>query len=303
MPRRPPSEDRALRSVIDRSLKLLVRDAAPAFFRLAGLDIAGRPVGAGDVAINLPEYRADQVFVIGGEGDADRCAVHLEYQLQPDPRVVLGWFLKNAALTAHLRMPVLLVVVYLNRGGRATFPAEYRVASLGVENAFRFHAVCLWEHQERIRSGELPELAPLLVLCEDKPTEATLREERELILSAGLSSDARKDLLGVAILVGRRYFDGETLRRVFREEMEMLKGVDFIDEWIAESFAKGEAQGEARGELRKARAIALDALRKRFGELPPSVVQHVESADAQACSDLVLRLLDGVSLQELGLAS
>ncbi|HEU4752960.1 MAG TPA: hypothetical protein VFU47_07610, partial [Armatimonadota bacterium] len=83
----------------------------------------------------------------------------------------------------------------------------------------------------------------------------------------------------------------------FREEMEMLKGVDFIDEWIAE----GEARGEARGELRKARETALRVLRRRFREIPPSAVELVENMDAQACDDLVLRAMEASSLGELGL--
>src|SRR5438034_6644052 len=55
-----------------------------------------------------------------------------------------------------------------------------------------------WEHADRIRSGELPELAPLLILCDDQFSEATLREERELILTADVSQSVRSELLAVA---------------------------------------------------------------------------------------------------------
>ena len=36
--------------------------------------------------------------------DPEPRAIHLEYQLQPDTRVLRGWFLKNAALTAQLQV-------------------------------------------------------------------------------------------------------------------------------------------------------------------------------------------------------
>lgn len=69
---------------------------------------------------------------------------------------------------------------------------------------------------------ELRELAPLLVLCEDTPTEQTLREERRLILEAPVSSPERADLLAVAVTVGSRFFARDLLFALFREELEEL---------------------------------------------------------------------------------
>lgn len=111
-------------------------------------------------------------------------AWHLEYQIAPDRRREAGWLLKNAALNAQLGMPVVLTVVYLTRGRRRRFPVIHTVSAGGLANRHTFHTLRLWEHAERIRSGELPELAPLLVLCEDNPDEDTLRTERKLILSS-----------------------------------------------------------------------------------------------------------------------
>src|SRR5689334_4097075 len=102
-----------------------MRRAAPAFFRLAHVEVDPRTVHAEDVTINLPEHRADQVFVIGTADDPNRWAMHLEYQLEPDARRLKGWFLKNAALTAQLECEVILTVVYLTRGRYATFPDAY----------------------------------------------------------------------------------------------------------------------------------------------------------------------------------
>src|SRR5712692_1367740 len=99
-------------TLIDRSLKALARRAAPAFFRLIGEPVEPSAIRWEDVSINLPEHRADQVLLVGQEDDPERWGLHLEFQLEPDRRVLPGWFLKNAALTAQLDRPVILTVVY-----------------------------------------------------------------------------------------------------------------------------------------------------------------------------------------------
>jgi hypothetical protein len=289
----------------DRSLKVLIRRVFPTLLRLAGVEVDPALVHPDDTAINLPEHTADHLFRIGADDDPARWALHLEYQLQPDPRVLPDWFYKNAALNKALEIPVVLMAVYLTRGDRATFPASYTVQGGPLQNRYLFETIRLWEHAERIRGGDLPELAPLLVLCEDEPTEATLRQERELILSLDVARPVRADLLAVAITVGTRFFARELLEAIFREEMEMLKEAGFIEEWIQEGVARGEAVGEARGEargrLREARRFLLRQLEGRFGELPPAVVARVEQAEVAECEAWGLRLLQATTLEEMAL--
>lgn len=292
-------------NVIDRSVKVLVRRAPGVFFRLAGTEVIPDRIYPGDVSVNLPEFRADQVLIVGDEGDPSRWASHLEYQLQPDERVIRGWFLKNAALTAQLDIPVILTAVYLTRGGYATFPNAYTTEAGGLTNKYIFNTIHLWEHAERIRSGELRELAPLLVLCEDVPTEVTLREERELILGLDALPVVRNELLQLAVTVGARYFSPDVLRTIFREELQMLKEASFIEEWISEGIERGIQQGRAEGELegraREARQLLLRLLRERFGELPESVVARVESEGLEWCEEMAVRTLKAATLEELGL--
>jgi hypothetical protein len=57
-----------------------------------------------------------------------------------------------------LEIPVLLVAIYLLKGRRASFPSAYHATGGGLANEFRFHAVRLWEHRDRIRSGTCPSL-------------------------------------------------------------------------------------------------------------------------------------------------
>jgi hypothetical protein len=286
---------RTARPLIDRSLKALARRAVPAFLRLAGVDVPPAAIRWEDVTINLPEFRADQVLLVGADDDPHRWALHLEFQLEPDRRVMPGWFLKNAALTAQLGCPVILTVLYLTRGRYSRFPATYMASGGGLQNGYTFHTLRLWEHAARIRSGELRELAPLLVLCENNPTEETLQEERRLIRQVA-PPELRNELLAIAMMVGTRYFVRERLLELFQEEMAMLKEASVIQEWIEE----GEARGRAEGEAREARRLVLRLLERSFGELPPEVIARLEAEGREWCEDLALRIRDAHSLQELG---
>lgn len=282
-------------SLFDRSIKVLLRRAYPAFLRLAGFAVDPARVRPEDVTINLPEHRADQVFLVGEEGDADRGGLHLECQMQPDARVMDGWFYKNAAFNRQFGFPVPMVVIYLTRGDRATFPDRHVVMAGGISNEWRFPTIRLWEHAGHIRGGELAELAPLLVLCEDRPTEDTLQDERQLIMGLDVSPPVRADLLAVAVMVGQRHFARDLLLSLFREELEMLKEASFIEEWLQEA--------EARGEARAARQVLRALLRKQFGEPSPELTSSVEALSAAEATELATRVPDARSLEELGLGA
>jgi hypothetical protein len=242
-----------------------------------------------DVSVNLPEFRADQVLIIGPADDPGRWAIHLEYQLEPDARLLRSWRLKNAALSEQLGIDVLMVVIYLSPGGYRTFPAEYVQQRGELMTRFEFSVFRLWEHADRIRSGELAALAPLLVLCEDAPVEETILEEQSLIRVAAVDEDVRIDLLSLAISVATRYLTRDFVFNLFREDMEVLKEAGIVEEWIAE------------GELRQARDMALRNLRSRFGELPDSVVSEVEAADMALCYRIADNIGHAQSLGDLGL--
>src|SRR5206468_11432274 len=127
----------------------------------------------------------------------------------------------------------------------------------GLVNDHTFERILLWEHAERVRSGELVELAPLLVLCEDKPAREALEEERELIRAASVPREVRVELEAVAYLLGLRYLSEGIVRAVFREELSMIKESPLISSWIEEARASGEVTGETRGEAQASRRARL----------------------------------------------
>jgi predicted transposase YdaD len=152
-----------------------------------------------------------------------------------------------------------------------------------------------------IESGALPELAPLLALCEPNPGPATLQREREMILGLDAPRAVKSDLLAVALMVGLRFFDRAVLESVFRAELLMLKEIEFIHELFSDEFAEREARGEARGEAQASRRLLLGLLQARFGVLPANVVARIEQTSPAECEALALRLLTAGSLAELGL--
>lgn len=279
-------------SVVDLSVKALAREVPGAFFRLVNLDVEETRIHRGDVTVAVPEFRADQVYQVLGADGTPEWALYLECQLQPDPRLLKSWFLKYAALSEQLEIPVLLVVLYLRRGDRATFPEAYTVAVGGVINEFRFHTVRLWEEADRIRSGALTELAPLLVLCEDRPADDAIREEVALIRAAELAPEVRSELLAVAYMVGTRYLAREVLDMLFQKnEWPPLEELGMIGDYIAEK--------EIRARLDQIRRLTIQVMRTRFGELPPEIVNRVEAGDLETCERLFDRALRANSLHEL----
>jgi hypothetical protein len=280
--------DAAAQQFIDRSVKALCRRVPWALLQLLGVDPAVE-LAWEDVSINLPEFRADQVLILGAPEDPNRWAIHFEYQLQPDSRLLRSWRLKNAALSEQLGMDVLLVVIYLSPGVYHTFPSEYVQLHGALCNRFEFSTLKLWENAGRIRSGELAALAPLLVLCEDAPVAETVLEEQSLIRAAAVDEDVRADLISLAISVATRYLTRDFVFNLFREDMEVLKEAGIVEEWIAE------------GELRRARDMALRALRSRFSDLPNSAVSEVEAADLALCLRIVDNIGHAQSLGDLGL--
>ena len=291
-------ENGDLSQLVDRAVKNLFRLSPTLVTRLAGMDVAAADIRVEDPNLNLPELRADHVFIVPGG------AIYLEYQLNRDDRLFSAWAAKWGGLLKQLGMPVVLVVLYLRKGNYATFPAQMALQVGTFRTWLNFTALRLWGYSDRIRSGELPELAPLLLLSEDNPTEATLREEADLVRGANLPPETEANLLGIILTVASKRFSREWLRTLFEEkEIDAMQDLGLISDWIREGEARGEArgkaEGEARGKAETARRMTQRFLVKRFGTLPTALLERIEQADADWCDALLDRAEDAESLTEL----
>ncbi|HLK57664.1 MAG TPA: hypothetical protein VKU00_13950 [Chthonomonadaceae bacterium] len=289
-------------NLIDRSVKALFRECPTAILRLTGMEIAAEQLRVEDPNLNLPELRADHVFIVQPEEAEEPYAIYLEYQLEPDVRILPSWSAKWGGLNRQLGMPVALLALYLHKGDRATFPDRFVVRSGAVETELRFTTIRLWEHTDRIRSGALPELAPLLLLCEENPTEETIREEVALIHASRLPVGIQAELLGIALLVATRTFARKVLLPIFQEDWKMIEGLEILDDlyrdtgkldaWIAEAQAEGEARGIRKTLMRLGR--------KRFGEPSAEVLQALEAVSSvETLQQMTDRLLGAENWEDL----
>lgn len=170
-----------------------------------------------------------------------------------------------------------------------------------ITTEFRFHAVHLWEQAERIRTGELAELAPLLPLCEEKPGEHTVRLQRQLIRSLTRSDEEIGELFGLSMLIGSKRLSKALIQRIFKEELQMAKISGIIGDWMEESRAEGRAEGHSLGRTETAREFALRLLQERYPQLPEAVIARVGREGVEWCEELAVRLVRGEPLADIGL--
>ena len=300
---------------VDMGVKGFFQRHPQTALRLAGMPASHQIVGTEDSSINTPELRADHVFIVETQSGppasrrsirgapAGKYALYMESQLTPDRRIISLWMLKCAALSRQLKMPVLLLVIYLKQGRYKTFPDHSTVTIGNLTTSFHFSTICLWEHEDAIRSGEWGELAPLLALFDEDAREETLHDIVRLIRESGASLAEQADLLGIGAQIAAKSFPRWMVDLVFSKELEMGKARvrTFMDDWVDEGIAKGKAEGMAQGRGEEARLLTLRVLRKRFGRLPAPIVSHIKAADLRACEDLIDRAIEADSLEDLGL--
>ena len=273
---------------IDRSMKLLVRHCPTVLLRLAGIETNDAEIKFEDANVIMPELRADHVCILSWIP----FAVYLEYQFNPKKELLELWFAKCGALTKQLKMPVGLLAIYLQKGDYATFPDRYEVQVGDIKTQFHFTAVKLWEHESRIRSGELIELAPLLILFEDNPSHDTVREEIALIKNSGLPPKVQSDLLGTALILASRQFTRNVIKSLFEEEIKMKYETGLVDDWLEES--------KAEGELNRTRKMLTLFLTRRFNATPDALLKKIDGAEIKWCESLFDRAITIDSLEELG---
>jgi hypothetical protein len=269
---------------IDRAIKVVFRlypeKCLDLFF---GKDRQVVFQGVEDPQINLPERRADKVWLVSEQGRDG--ALHIEAILEPKKSELANFYVKNALLEAVLKRPVITVLVYLEKGRYQTFPNTYE-RSVGLfKNAYIFACVLLWEYKDRILSGEFKEFAPLLSLLVDNPQPSILEKAKELI--AQFPDEEKRELMGVAILVACRNFHDELVRQIFKEQLPMVKEISFVREWLEESEQKGK------------RSILLALVAKKFGTLTPELQEQINQMSGSKLDNLSLALFDLNNLNEL----
>ncbi len=284
------------------SLVHLVR-AAPELIvsllqRQLGFDLSAlahpRITAAELVDLNLAEYRADAVIILGSE-DAPTEAFVLEAQNEIDPRKRRSWPLYVAGLRARLGCPVTLVIIAL----------DPKVAAWCAEPI----------DLGRQRGTILPlVLGPADIPFITDPDEACRAPELAVLSVAAHGREPGAEYIALAALTAVRGLDRDRelfypdfifagLGEVARVALELLMNKpkyeyqsDFARKYISIGKAEGKAEGKVLGEAQ----LLLKLLRFKGFTVTPELVAHVESCQDLAQLDLwAERVLTATVLEDI----
>lgn len=293
-----------LTTPIDRVSKLLFREYADLLLHLI---FPGEPIRIvnieENVEINLPTRPVDMVMTISsGTGDQERqVALHIEYYAHHEADIAQTLFIYSAELTDRMKMPVATIVIYSEPRRSELRPRpEYNVlVGDAVINSFTYRDLWLVDYATQIENGELAPLAPFLVEFKAKPTIETVTLAQKLARSEP-NEERRGLLLSLVVLLAARYFDKETLRRLFRQEEKMMRTNTFIDEWLDEATEKGLREGEKKGrEVGRLEAeydLLLHLLRHRFGFVSDKLLAMLVNLSTEQLRTLFDLALDAENL-------
>ena len=287
-------------NLFDRVMKILGRHYAESFLKLAFPNTDFQLVGTlENVEITLPDRRAD--FLHRLQVDGEEYLLHFEFQLQHRTDYPRNIFTFSGGLTDQHQKPTITIVLYLER--RESDPPSEYVVQIGewVIHRFTYPIIKLWDYTDRIRSGELREFAPLLIMLEPEKTEAVLHQERELILQE-THPQKRADSLATAVMIASRYFELDRLWEFFGEEVEQMRQSGFITDWIEEGIQQGLERERQQERQQGKRLLLIQQLMAKFGDLPQSVTEQIHGMTTEEELDqLGIRILTAESLEEMGL--
>lgn len=284
---------------IDQAIKHVARSHPECFMSLFfGRERTVRLQGVEDAQIQIPEHRADKVWRIHDGGKEG--FLMLEAILQPARRDFRKLNLKNAAAQVSFNAPAITILVYLQRGEYSTFPESYEDELGGLRNHHHFARVLLWEHADRIRSGELKELAPFLPLFEKDPGVEVLQAMNAIIETVA-DPEQRMELKTLGAIIAARTFAEELIKQVFNLESPMIRETTLFSEWLDQAEAKGRVEGRVEGRDEGRHLTLQKILERKFGPLAADLtlaLQKLKSAELEA---LTLAILDLQSLDDFRL--
>ncbi len=254
--------------------------------------------GVEDAQIQIPEHRVDKVWRVH-DGVREGC-IALEAIAVPDRRDWRRINLKNAAMQVIFNLPVITVLVYLVRGQYATFPDGYEDALDGLTNAHRFARILLWEHEERIRSGELKELSPFLLLFYDTPDPRILEVENQLIETVA-DPEQRLELKSIGAIIASRYFSEEIIKQYLTLEFPMIRETTIFTEWLDQRYNEGRVEGRVEGELSGKSLLLQKQLERKFGPLSPELKERLQKLNSEQLDALATTLFDLATTEDLRL--
>lgn len=269
----------------DNICKLLAEQAPGSFASW----LLGRPLTEVDVLrteLSIEPIRADSVSFL----TTREAILHIEFQTEytsdpPLPLRMLDYFVRLHRL---YRRPVAQVVILLKAPAQGTvIQEEFRT-----ENTLHhYRAVRLWEEDPAPLLAN-PALLPLAALAQAESGEILLeRVARQLSTIEG--SEQRRNITAYTKILAGLKFDTELLDRIFQEG-GMRESVVY-QQILQEGRVEGRVEGRAEG----GRQLLIRQLARKFGPLPDTLLQQIESiAEPARLEELADAVIDATSLDD-----
>ncbi len=290
----------AEKASLDLNFKYLARNYSEDFVKLVLNTSEPLKIHHEDKELNIPQLRADNIYIV--EQGTKKFALHLEFQLEHRNDLPQRMFLYNALIESSLKLPTYSVVIYLERKRRLPPPALYHKTHYNLTNTFNYTVIHLWEHLPRIRKGELPGLAPVLMLLTEEKSLDVYRETKALIKKLEPDPEKRDAQLAIAASVAGRYLD---ISKLPKEDIQMLQildqillsGKNSVTEYLLNEKRK---EGKTEGEQEAKQDFIMAALQERFGEsMDRNITAQIKQIrDAQILNDLFRTSLRAESFDE-----
>ncbi len=240
--------------------------------------------------------RLDSVFQL-----ADGSCLHLEFQSKRAP--LRRFLVYDALLYQRDRRPIRTVVIYTGGITKAPSRLDAGCVTYAVENVFmsrldgaasRQAAADGIRKRGKLSKKELMDLIFSPLMSQGlTPGEAVLAA---LEVAGGIEEEEERGFCMAAIIVlGDKFLDAEQ-REKAKEAWEMTRVAELIrEEGLVEGMEKGMEKGLKEG---RAQAVLL-VLQGRFGDVPASTKELVESQEAEeTLNEMVLAAATSGSLEE-----
>ena len=127
-----------------------------------------------------------------------------------------------------------------------------------------------------------------------------MEEERRLILQEEYDKK-RARLFATAVTIASRYFERDFLWKFFREEVEQMREVPFISDWIKEGWQEGRQEGRQEGHqegyAQAFRESIISLLEDKFGIIKGNILKSLDKVERVENLRMLLKKVSNVETQ------
>lgn len=255
---------------------------------LLGLDYNGEDYRFSSEEIKQTAFRLDGVFT-PPDDHPELPLIFTEVQYQPDDDFYDRLF-TEICLYLRLEKPLrswFSLVIYPNRH----VEKEASIAFSPFLNLPQLRRVYLQDYCEQSGGTVAMDFIRLIASSEQQTINLArqLVEQRDMIGSDGL------DFIETILVYKLPQLSREEIRAMLALNEIELKQTRFYQEIAAEERAEGRQEGRQEGEAQ----LLLRLLAKRFGQLPPWVVERLEKASIEQLESWCERILDAQTLENI----